>query len=190
MARQVRRHAPAPALLTLGLLAAVLVGCGGSPAEPESPFPARPVDIDVSTLDPCDALDPSRAEALGLGEGARGTAVVDGTEARDCTWLGNGDASNYGVQVISLGAVTAAAEPSSRIVTVGGYGAVEGAPQTNNGPGLPAFCQLAIDVNDNQTIRVQVNNGRPSTGGDPNAIRDVCRQAGEVAAEVLTVLTS
>lgn len=177
-----------PVLLGAGVAVLVLAGCGA--ANQASPFPDRPADIDISTLDPCGALARTQIEALGLADGTPGDAVVDGTAARDCTWLGRGDASNYGVQFIDLDAATAAEEPGSRILTVDGYGTVEGAPGTNNGPGTPAFCQLAIDVSENQTVRLQVNNGRPRTGGDPDAIRDVCSQAEEVAAGVLSIIGS
>lgn len=188
VARPVRRRTPVLLASAVGVV--VLAGCGGGGADQASPFPDRPADIDITTLDPCAALAPPQVEALGLADGTRGDAVVDGTAARDCTWLGQGDASNYGVQFVDLHAAAASEEPGSRILTVDGYGAVEGAAETNNGPGIPAFCQLAIDVSENQTVRIQVNNGRPRTGGDPASIRDVCREAEDAAGAVLTNIRS
>ena len=170
-------------LVLLGIATAV-AGCSAD--EPAGPFPDRPRDIDVSRLDPCDSLTEQQLGSRGLGTGTPGTATVNGATARDCTWIGS--RIGAGVQFIPLGADAAATESGSRMLLVAGFGAVEGAPETNNGPGLPAFCQIAVDAGPQQTVRVQINNGRPDTGGDPQAIRDVCRQAEDVAEAVLTTI--
>ncbi|MEV1293931.1 DUF3558 family protein [Pseudonocardia sp. NPDC049635] len=170
-------------LLLAFLAGALLAGCSADPGQPDSPFPPRPSDIDLAALDPCESLTDQQLTARDLGRGTPGTATVNGTVARDCTWTG--PTVNAGVQFISVGADVAAKESGSRLLLVAGFGAVEGAPGTNNGPGLPAFCQITIDAGPHRSVRVQVNNGRPSTGGDPEAFRDACRHAEAIAGAVM-----
>lgn len=179
-----------PLLLTLFGAVLVAAGCGSAEsAPPASPFPPRPESIDVSRLDPCSGMPPAEAERLDLDSGQSGTATVNGTVSPSCTWLGYGSETYiYGAQVIPLNAAGAAAEPGSRIVDIDGFGAVQGAPGTNNGPSQPAFCQIAVDVADGQTFRIQLNSGDPTDGGDPATIDDVCSEARRFASEYLAAL--
>ncbi|GEC26402.1 MULTISPECIES: DUF3558 family protein [Pseudonocardia] len=181
MGGSVRRGASLlPALVGAVVL---LAGCSDGAEQPGGPFAPRPSDVDLARLDPCSSLTEQQLGARDLGAGAPGTATVNGTSARDCTWIG--PTVNAGVQFIAVGAETAAEERGSRLLLVEGFGAVEGAPETNNGPGLPAFCQIAVDAGPQQSVRVQVNNGRPDTGGEPEAFRDVCRHAEDIAGAVM-----
>lgn len=185
---------PTPRRRTLGPLVAACAillpaGCGsGAPAAPPSPFPPRPESVDVSRLDPCSGVSPADARRLDVGRGSPSTATVDGTRSPACTWVGYDDGYNYGAQVIPLSAVGAAGEPGSRVVDVDGFGAVISAARTNNTPGGPAFCQLAVDVADGQTVRFQLNNGRPGTGGRPDAVDATCAEAQRFASGYLRTI--
>lgn len=183
-----RRHIP-PLLATLGI-AAALAGCGDrEPAPPASPFPPRPVSIDVSSLDPCSGVSPAEQDRLGLETGRANTATVNGVASPACTWVGySSEALNYSAQTIPLDAADAADEPGSRVIQLGGFGAVQGAPSTGNGPGLPTFCQIAVDVADGQTLRFQVNNGDPTPGDDAAAIDTVCSEARRFATDYLSTI--
>lgn len=170
--------------------ATVVAGCGGGePAAPAGPFPPRPESIDVSRLDPCAGLPAAEAERLGVDPGRPSTATVNGTRSPVCTWLGaTGNFFTYGAQTIPLPAAGAAREPGARVMDINGFGAVQSAPAGSNGPGLPAFCQVAVDVAEGQTLRIQVDTSDPTTGGDPAAIDVACAEARRFASEYLTTI--
>lgn len=189
MARPARCRFPL-LLASLGT-AAALAGCGGGPepAQPVSPFPPRPVSIDVSRLDPCAGMPAEEIERLDLDAGAPSTATVDGVPSPACTWVGYDSTTYiYGAQIIPLGAAVAVDEPGSRIIDVNGFGAVQGAAATNNGPRQPAFCQIVVDVADGQTLRFQVSSGDPTTGGDTGQIDAVCTEAQRFATQYLVAI--
>lgn len=182
MARQVRRHAPAPALLTLGLLASVLAGCGGSPAEPESPFPARPVDIDVSTLDPCGTLTGEQQHALGVDLGEATTVSLSGGPSRACMWTNFDEGANYTVQTVDESAAVAVGVPGTTIETVAGFGAVRVTDSVDTAP----LCELYIDAADEQSIRVQLQYLGTDESGSLRSIAEVCDRTTAVATDAMT----
>lgn len=187
---RVRRWSPGPVLGLIGL-AAVLVGCGG-PAEPErpgSPLPPRTVSFDVRGLDPCSGMPPEEAERLRFSSVRGFTAHVDGVDSPACTWVVMGDESfSYSAQTIPSGAESAVGEAGSQIVDVDGFAAVQGGPDTNNGPGLPPFCQLAVDVADGQTLRIQVSYMDLDLGGDPVAFDSTCAEARRFTSAYLATI--
>ena len=184
MARQVRRHAPAPALLALGLLAvlaAVLVGCGGPPAEPESPFPARPADIDVATLDPCTTLTEQRRADMQLSEGRPANVPVGEVPSRACAWSNFDDGFNYTVQLIPIDAAAVVGTDTSSLTQISGFGAIQG---TGLGGSTPT-CQLIVDAGPGQAIRVQAQSTLLDDKGQPLTFDHVCPRVSSFATAVV-----
>lgn len=177
---------PAVLFALLGV-ALVVVGCGGAaPAAPPGPFPPRPVDIDVSRLDPCELLTAEQRSALGVDDGETRTGRLSGGETRGCLWHNFDDGYNFTAQTVAGPAATAAGAPDTSLESVAGYGAVQ---TTDFGDSAP-LCGLLIDVADDAAIRVQAQ----ATGRSPDGSRlpfdEVCAEAADVAADVIGNATS
>ncbi|MFP5072918.1 DUF3558 family protein [Pseudonocardia nantongensis] len=165
----------------LALAAAVTAGCTPAPAAPLDPFPPRPADIDIERVDPCATLSPELKRELQVGEGVAGTAPVDEMTTRACGWGNLLDGFNYTIQLIPQDAGRAVADPGTWVSTVAGFGTVT---QTERADTFP-LCQVLVDVNDGQTIRIQVQTTDEQTDGAAYPVDEVCRRADRVAADAV-----
>lgn len=176
---------------SVGLLV-ILTGCGSpAPETPPGPFPPRPVTIDLSTLDLCSGVTPAEADRLKLPPVSRSTTTVEGSASPTCDWTDPGFGTfAYTAQAIPLSTIGAEQVPGSKIIEIEGFGAVQNVPETVNTSSSPAFCQIAVDVAADQTLRIQVENGVLGTGNDQAALDATCAEARRFATEFLTTLRS
>ncbi|MBC3194633.1 DUF3558 domain-containing protein [Pseudonocardia sp. C8] len=177
MARPVRRGTSAVLAAVVGGL--VLAGCGGG--EPASPFPPRPVDIDVSTLDPCSTLTRDQQDVLGVGPGEVRVLTLPSGPSRACMWSNVDDGFNYTVQVIDESATAAVGAPGTSVDTVGGFGAV----RVTDFAGSAPLCELYVDSADDRSIRVQVQATADDPDGSAKPLEKVCAVTSSVASQVM-----
>lgn len=171
--------------LAIALTAAVaLAGCGpvagdegrGGPTS----FPDRRFELDVATLDPCDALGAEDRDRLGVRTTRPGTS--QGGTSRDCTWSTR-DGLGYTLQTFGVGAEEAFEPAGSEIVDVAGVGAVQRRTSAP-GTGLP-LCQLVLDVGDAASLRAQLQ-VTPTAGAEASdSRRDICDRLRVDAAHML-----
>lgn len=176
MARPTRSHA---ILFVAPLLCgALLAGCAAN--TPDSSFPVRPHDIDVSRIDPCALLVSETRTALGVRDGESSRNTLDGgVESRNCGWDNFDTGTSYSVQIVGISAEAAVGGGRS-IENVAGYGAV----QQIETPGSAPSCALVVDVDDMQTMRVLVLSTH-YVDGRPRPIDDVCGEVLHVATDVV-----
>ncbi|MEQ3552203.1 DUF3558 family protein [Pseudonocardia nematodicida] len=173
-------------MLEIALGVSLVAGCGAAPdAEGASPFPPRPATIDLRGVDVCELVDDEDLVERDLEPGTATVADVGGIPSPTCAWIATDGRASYSVQNIGQPASIALGGPTSEVARVAGFGAVLDAPEVNNGPGFPAFCQVAVDLNDDQTLRIQVSNGDPRTGGDQAELDRVCTEASTFAALIV-----
>ncbi|BBF98937.1 hypothetical protein PSA01_08860 [Pseudonocardia saturnea] len=156
----------------------VLAGCSGGP---QGPFPDRPADIDVSTVDLCTALTAEERAELGVEAGEAKTAELNNGPTRICGWSNFDDGYNYGVQTIADGAMVAVGIPGSTVQVVDGYGVVVETTQETVAP----RCALYVDVAETQALRVQVRAIKNDDAGRIPSIETVCGRAESVVSSAL-----
>lgn len=161
---------PVLILFVLVTVGALLAGCGSG--EPESPFPERPAEIDVSTVDLCLALTAEEQAELGVEPGEASTGELSNGPTRICGWSNYVDGYNYGVQTIADGAVVAVGGDDTTVDVIDGYGVVVA---TAHGASAP-LCSVYVDVSDAQAIRVQAQATKDESTGIPS-FETVCGRA-------------
>ncbi|BBG03026.1 uncharacterized protein DUF3558 [Pseudonocardia autotrophica] len=171
---------PAPLLSALVTVGALLAGCGSGAADPASPFPERPADIDVSTVDMCRALTVGEQAELGVEPGEASTRELSNGPTRICGWINYDDGYSYGVQTIADGAVVAVGGADSTVDVLDGYGVVV---ESTDGTSMP-LCTLYVDVSDVEAIRVQVRATKDDASGIPS-FDTVCGRARDVASKAI-----
>jgi hypothetical protein len=163
-------------LAALGLT----TGCAGDDDSRE-PFPERPYALDVSRVEPCAALADREREELDLRPGSANTSH-SGT-SRVCTWSGN-HGLGYNLQTFSDDAsVAIGAEPTSQVITLAGFGAVQSSPPAQ-GTGLP-FCQVVLDVADGASLRVQLQVSPLAEDAGRRTVEGTCAQLHAAATTML-----
>ncbi|SFM88355.1 Protein of unknown function [Pseudonocardia ammonioxydans] len=161
------------ALTVLVGVSACAVGRTGS----VDPFPERPYALDVTQVDPCAALTENQQTALALKLGRSGTS--QGGTSRGCNWVSSAGLG-WNLQTLVDDASTAVgAEPTSTIVEVGGFGAVQSSPPAR-GTGL-AFCQVVLDVADGASLRAQVQVTPLAPDAEQHTVERTCEQVRAVA---------
>lgn len=170
----------------------VITGCGGpsEPAPAASVFPPRPTDLDITKISPCAAVTDVQRRRLDVGSGTPGEVVVSGVSSAACGWQNLSNGFGYNVQTIPLPADQALGEPGSKLTTVNGFGAVQNSPAEITSPGIPAFCQLIVDVNEGQNIRIQVQSSDVEASTEQSARDDVCARVNTFASEVMKNLAA
>ena len=168
----------------VGVIAAAMAlsatGCTGS-ADRSGPFPARPYSINVAEVDPCSAFSDEQRAEFNLRSGSAG--VAQGGTSQACTWPSN-DGVGYSFQTLAVDAQAAiGAEPTSVIVTVAGFGAVQSSPPAE-GTGLP-FCQVVLDVADDASLRAQLQISPRGAETGRYTVDNTCEQVRRVAALML-----
>lgn len=192
-----RRQVGRAALLTAaGVLAGFVVACSAPspPAAPAGPFPPRPYAIDVTKIDPCTALTKDQARQRGARNGVPGAADL-GVDApsKACGWTDFDDGYGYNVQTIEADASRALPMPGSSVTVIDGFGAVLNVPDESAlfaGPGIPLLCQMTIDVNTDQAIRVQVQSDDTQSYGSAPEQQESCGRVQTLAHDVLSTLAS
>lgn len=158
-----------------------VTGCSGPVARQPDPFPPRPHVLDVARVDPCAGLDDRQRAELDLRPGRPG--VAQGGTSRVCSWSGN-DGVGYNLQTLAADATTAiGAEPTSTVVTVAGFGAVQSSPPAQ-GTGLP-FCQVVLDVADGASLRAQLQVSPLAADAGQRTVDDTCRRVRDAAVLML-----
>lgn len=153
----------------------------GAPAADANHFPERPYTLDIAAVDPCSAFTAGQRAGLDLREGRPGTSH-SGT-SRGCTWSSD-DGLGYNLQTFDKNAVVAiGAEPTSTVVTVAGFGAVQSSPPAQ-GTGLP-FCQVVLDLAEHASLRAQLQVNPPAAGADRRTVKSTCVQLHDVTAQML-----
>lgn len=179
--------------LVLGV--AVLGGCT-APVEVPAPgpapaSPARPRDIDVSGILPCELLTPAQQADLGFDGEPRLNSGSDALfgQARRCD-ISRRDTPpalrfritlvvEYGIERFSDPGFIGGAEP----IVVAGYPAVLSPPP----PSMPTNCLVAVDVSPGQMVGVSLADG----GSDPGiSVDELCREVPRYAEEVMATLLS
>lgn len=169
---------PAPLLFALVTTGALLAGCGSG--ELESPFPERPAEIDVSTVDLCRALTAAERAELGVEPGEARTGELSNGPTRVCGWSNYDDGYNYGVQTIADGAVVAVGGVDSTVDVIDGYGVVLSTAYGASAPG----CSVYVDVSDAQAIRVQAQATKDEASGIPS-FETVCGRARDLTSTAI-----
>lgn len=169
---------PVPWLSAVCVVGVVLAGCSGGP---RGPFPERPADIDVLTVDLCTALTTEERAELGVGPGRARTGQLDVGPTRSCLWENVDDGYNYGVQAIPDGAVVAVGIPGSTLQAVDGSGVVVETTQEATAP----RCAMYVDVSETQALRVQVRAIKNDDAGRVPSIESVCGRAESVVSSAL-----
>lgn len=178
-------------LLLLSLT--VAAGCSQPAADPPSsgPFPPRPADLDINLIDPCSVVSAEQRKELGVDARDGGMADVGvGAPSKACGWRNFDTGYGYNFQTIPTGADRALTVPGSTLQSVNGFGSVQNFPEEGSGPGIPPTCQLTIDVNDGQAVRIQVESSDTSDTGSPQALADSCSRAQAFARDVMTTLVN
>lgn len=166
----------------LALAAAVTAGCTPAPGAPPDPFPPRPADIDIERVDPCATLTAEQRDALQVGVGRPGTAPVGGATTRACGWGSLDTPFDYSVQLIPQDAAGAVGSPEAVVGATEGYGTVQITDRVETFP----LCEVLVDINDGELMRVQVQTVERQRGdGAPYPIDRVCEQAELVATEAV-----
>lgn len=168
-----------------GFLAMALIlgstSCGQTGAIPPGEFPDRPFVLDVAQLDPCAALTDQQENEFALLPGRPGRSQ-DGT-SRGCTWIGS-SGLGWNLQTLADDAAGAiGAEPTSTVVNIAGFGAVQSSPPAQ-GTGLP-FCQAVVDVADGAALRSQVQVVPDAPGVEQPTVEDACQELRQVTTLML-----
>ena len=164
------------------LVALVVAGCGAAPAGPPDPFPPRPADIDIERLDPCTLLSAEKRAELQVGAGQAGTAPVSGATTRACGWGSLDTPFDYSVQLIPQDAAAAVGASGAVVGTAEGYGTVQITDRRESYP----LCEVLVDVNDGQLMRIQVRTvERERVTGEPYRIEETCSHARLAVGEVV-----
>lgn len=177
------------------ILAALLVsaGCASNPpdrAAAVNVFPDRPSNLDITRIQPCSAVSTEARKQLGLEEGKAGRLIVSGVPSEACGWQNFSTGYGYNVQTARLDAERALTDPGSTVTVINGFGAVQNAPKGLTGQGIPPGCQLTIDVNDGQLVRVQVQPGDPDQSESQQARNESCARVITFATDVMTTLVN
>ncbi|ALL77577.1 hypothetical protein AD006_23805 [Pseudonocardia sp. EC080610-09] len=170
------------AVLGAVVAASTLTGCTEAAPEPVDPFPHRPYALDVAIVDPCTALTEKDRAALQLRYGSGGTS--HGGTSRGCTWPGD-NGLGYNLQTFDDkdASVAIAAEPTSQVITLAGFGAVQSSPPAQ-GTGLP-FCQVVLDVADGSSLRAQLQVTPLAEDADRRTVEGTCAQLHAAATTML-----
>lgn len=184
-------YSMATAVVILALSACSAPGAENSP----DPFPERPYTLDIARIDPCSALTSAQAQQRGAETG--GPKDVDlglGGRSTACGWNNFDDGYGYNFQTIGVDARQALSAPgTTRVETVNGFGAAMNVVDESTGyagPGIPLTCQLTIDVNQGQAVRVQVQSSNTKSFNNKQAEAETCDRAKSLAGDVLTTLTN
>ncbi|MFG1636989.1 DUF3558 family protein [Pseudonocardia alni] len=165
-------------------VAVVLTGCGATnrDADRDGPtlFPARQFALDVTTLDPCDALGAEDRDRLDVRTTKPGRS--QNNASRDCTWSTR-DGLGYTLQTFDVSAEEAFETGNSEIVDVAGVGAVQRRASAP-GTGLP-LCQLVLDVADAASLRAQLQVTPPGQADTSDGRRDICDRLRDDTARML-----
>ena len=161
-----------------GALAVVMsVSACGVASPPEDPFPERPYTLDVARIDPCAALTEQQRAELHLRPGRPGAS--QGGTSHGCTWVGT-PGLGWNLQTLADEASSAiGAEPTSTVLAVGGFGAVQSSPPAR-GTGLP-FCQVVIDVAEGAAVRAQLQVGPGAPDAEHHTVQRTCERVRAVA---------
>ncbi|MBP2364981.1 DUF3558 family protein [Pseudonocardia parietis] len=184
MARPVRRRTPVLLASAVGVV--VLAGCGGGGADQASPFPERPVSINVDLIDPCSTLSDEQRRTLGLSQGQSPEYTLTPAPSRGCAWSDFTTGYNFTVQTLPLSAEESVGAEGTRLTEVSGFGAVEATSLHDTTP----ICQLVIDADEARSIRVQAQSVLYGDDGRPRDSDLICPRAAEVARAVLHSVTA
>ena len=160
----------------------------GTPADPTTAL-ARPRDIDISGVLPCELLTPAQRAELGLDGEPRlnsGTDALFGQARRcDIRRFDAGPAvrfritlaAEYGIERLLGPGIAAGVEP----IEVVGFPAVLSPPPSS----MPDNCLVAVDVSAGQMVGVLLADG----GNDPQIPLDqLCADVPRYAEAVMTTL--
>jgi hypothetical protein len=174
------------ALIALVLTSACLVSCGSPPQEPADPprkaLPARPRDIQLDNIDPCQLITPATRQALfGLNDHPSRRKSAGAIASADCTVTNAPDDPGYGLTlrlVTGQGADSYLASPQTTVSTVSGFGALDQ-------PGLNDVdqqhsCLVIVDVSPGQSLWVGF--GGTEAQPPPGGYAAMCAKA-HIAAE-------
>lgn len=167
------------------LIAVAVVGCAGpsEPAAPPDPFPPRPQAIDIEQLDPCELLTAEQLAPLGLGseDSRSGTPQVSGLPTRACDWWNLQSDFGQSIQLIPLDAEQVVGSSGAEVGSIDGYGTVRITDRETNSP----LCEIYVDVNDGQVVRIQARATAQTPDGAPLSAEATCQRAEGVAQEAL-----
>ena len=193
MPTSLARHFATVAALAASVVAiAILPSCATAPDTDKgasNEFPARPAAVEISAIDPCSVLSEEVRKRLGLQRGVARTANVGtGEVSRGCSWVNTDDRYGYNFQTIPTGAADALKAPGSSVQIISGFGAVQNRPDEYQGPGIPPACQLTIDVNDGQAVRVQVQSSDTDDSRAGELLAEACQRSRSFATDVMSTI--
>lgn len=182
-------------VLVLGALLGVVALAGAcatpvpGPPAPPTTTSARPRDIDVSGILPCELLTPAQQAELGFdGEprqntasdalfGAGRTCLISRRRTSPAFFASITLTAEFGIERFSDPAVVSGNES----IEVAGYPAVLSPPP----PAMPDNCLVAVDVAPGQMIGVQLSDG----GSEPGyPLEQLCRDVPRYAEAVMETL--
>ena len=163
----------------------------GVPADPTAAASARPRDIDISGVLPCELLKPAQRAELGLdGEPLSNTGndALFG-RSRSCAIVGfePGRGLRFGITLAVENGIERFSEPGAtpgvRPLEVAGYPAVLSPPPAS----MPDNCIVAVDVSPGQMVGVLLADG----GTEPGVpLEELCREVPRYAEAVMSTLVA
>ncbi len=162
----------------------------GTPADPTTAS-ARPRDIDISGILPCELLTPAQRAELGLDGEPRSNTGNDALfgRSRSCAIVGfePGRGLRFGITLVVEHGIERFSEPGAtpgvRPLEVAGYPAVLSPPPAS----MPDNCIVAVDVSPGQMVGVLLADG----GSDPGIpLEELCREVPRYAEAVMSTLVA
>lgn len=161
-------------------------------SQPAGPsLPPRPRSLPVDGVEPCAILTEPQRAAFGLDRPPVPSEGTTGPLKDDIGCNFRSSVQEYGTLIIpakSLGLREYVAQlrdsPTRRVVTVGGFPAVQDGLASTTGPGNDA-CFVDVDVADGQMLAVQFSQVASTK---PLPMETLCAKAVEVAEAALTTL--
>jgi hypothetical protein len=179
-------------------LVVLLTACSPTPIAPPpgtatdpTTASARPRDIDISGILPCELLTPAQRTELGLdGEPLSNTGndALFG-RSRSCAIVGfePGRGLRFGITLAVEHGIERFSEPGAtpgvRPIEVAGYPAVLSPPPAS----MPDNCIVAVDVSPGQMVGVLLADG----GSEPGVpLEELCREVPRYAEAVMSTLVA
>jgi hypothetical protein len=187
------RTARTAAAVLAGCVLAVLAGCGtdtsapAAPADPNAlpPMPARPVELKLDGIEPCNLLTDVQRSAMGIPDRGERAPNSDLLGSTSCLWSGSVQPPHGSPQVtaVTKQGVEYFRNPQDTVIDVAGQPALEA---TSEDLDPATHCLVLVDVAAGETLWVQYSPEGPAGAGSTHEI--ACERTRDVAAAMVNTL--